>query len=112
MHRTLHWFCTNSQRLRRFSRTHNIKPGQHVIIVGRSGRVRVFKVEEDGTHKVELCEFDTQRLSVEVAVFAHFQKQASGEMHDQIGKLKDDADLRRRRRIEYRRKMAARNRED
>lgn len=109
-HLTLNHFSTNSKRLRAFSRKNKIKPGEHVILVGRSGRVRVFKVEEDGTHKVELCEYDTQKISVEVAVYQHFLKQATGVTKELLEELKEDAEIRRMRREARRRAVAAETR--
>lgn len=100
---TLNYFGSNSERLREFIRKNRVRRGEYVVLVGRSGRVRTCKHEDDGLVVVELCEYDS-KLSVQVAVFAHFERRAKDTDREVLAQLKEMVEKRLERQLERRKK--------
>lgn len=101
---TLNYFGSNSGRLREFVRKNRIQRGEYVVLVGRSGRVRTCKHEDDGLVVVEMCEFDTSQLGVQVAVFAHFERRARDQEREMLLALREMVEKRLERQLERKRK--------
>lgn len=107
---TLNYFSTNAERLHRWCSQNNIEPGQRVIIVGRSGRVRLLEYKQAGWVEVTLVEYN-KLLSTQVMIFAHYEKQMRGDPRLRVEVLRRDIERRIARREERVARRAEREKE-
>lgn len=96
---TLNFFSTNAERLHNWCAANDIKPGERIIIVGRSGRVRLLEHKVTGWIEVTLIEYNPL-LSTQVQIFAHYERKLRGDGRSRINNCRRDVERRLQRQIE------------
>jgi len=107
---TLNYFSTNAERLHAWCKKNDIEPGQRVIIVGRSGRVRILEYKVGGWVEVTLVEYN-RLLSTQVMIFAHYERQLRGDPRLRIEACRRDLERRIVRREEMAKRRAEREKD-